>query len=68
MQNNTDVQKKSMDSEYSAGSELKKEPEQVVAASPGMTRFVQDYRVGQASGSRIAVQIDWAKGRMAVSY
>lgn len=68
MQNNTDVQIKSMDSDSSTDNQSKKAPEQNVAGLPSVNRFVQDFRVGQSSGSRIDVQIDWAKGRMAVSY
>jgi hypothetical protein len=67
MQSNTDVQKKSMDND-SSDSQSKKGPEQIVATSPEINRFVQDVRGRQSSGSRIDVQIDWAKGRMAVSY
>ncbi len=67
MHTNTDVQKKSMETDSSA-EKSKRGPEQLVAAVSGITRFVPDLRTGYSSGSRIDVQIDWAKGRMAVSY
>jgi len=35
---------------------------------PGITRLFEDLRSGYRSGSRIAVQIDWTKGRMALTY
>jgi hypothetical protein len=67
MQNKTDVQKEVMDNDASAEL-LKKSTEQIVSVIPGINRLMHDLRVGQSSGSRIDVQIDWAKGRMAVSY
>jgi hypothetical protein len=35
---------------------------------PGITRLFEDLRSGYRSGSRIAVQFDWIKGRMALTY
>jgi hypothetical protein len=67
MQNKTDVQKQAMDNDVSAD-QLKKSAEQIVSVIPGINRLMHDLRVGHSSGSRIDVQIDWAKGRMAVSY
>lgn len=67
MYNKTDVQKEAMDNNASSDV-LKKGTEQIVSVIPGINRFMHDLRVGYSSGSRIDVQIDWAKGRMAVSY
>lgn len=67
MQNKTDVQTQAMDNETPAD-QLKKGAEQIVSVIPGINRLMHDLRVGYSSGSRINVQIDWAKGRMAVSY
>lgn len=67
MYNKTDVQKEAMDNNASSDV-LKKGTEQIVSVIPGINRFMYDLRVGYSSGSRIDVQIDWAKGRMAVSY
>jgi len=66
MHNKTDVQKEAMDNNFSP--DLKKGTEQMVSVIPGINRFMHDLRVGYSSGSRIDVQIDWAKGRMAVSF
>jgi hypothetical protein len=66
MQNKTDVKKEVMDNDASA--ELLKKSTDIVSVIPGINRLMHDLRVGQSSGSRINVQIDWAKGRMAVSY
>jgi hypothetical protein len=62
MQNKTDVQKQAMDNDVSAD-QLKKSAEQIVSVIPGINRLMHDLRVGHSSGSRIDVQIDWAKGR-----
>lgn len=35
---------------------------------PKINRLIEDLRSGSRSGSRIDVQIDWAHGRMALSY
>lgn len=67
MHNETDVQKQVMGNDASADF-AKKDSEQVVSVIPGINRLMHDLRVGHSSGSRIGVQIDWAKGRMAVSY
>ena len=67
MQNKTDVQKEVMDNDASAEL-LKKSTDQIVSVIPGINRLMHDLRVGHSSGSRIDVQIDWAEGRMAVSY
>jgi hypothetical protein len=67
MQNKTDVQKLAMDSE-AAAEQIKSGGEQLVSVIPGINRLMHDLRVGHSSGSRINVQIDWAKGRMAVCY
>jgi hypothetical protein len=67
MHNKTDVQKDAMDNNSSPDL-LKKGTEQIGSVIPGINRFMHDLRVGYSSGSRIDVQIDWAKGRMAVSY
>jgi hypothetical protein len=67
MQNNTDAQKHAMENSP-VDTQLKKSSEHIVAAIPGINRLMHDLRVGHSSGSRIDVQIDWAKGRMAVSY
>jgi hypothetical protein len=67
MHNKTDVQKETMENNASPDL-LKKGTEQIVSVIPGINRFMHDLRVGYSSGSRIDVQIDWAKGRMAVSY
>lgn len=67
MHNKTDVQKEVMDNNASADL-LKKSSEQIASVIPGINRLMHDLRVGHSSGSRIDVQIDWAKGRMAVSY
>jgi len=68
MHNKTDVQKEAMENNASTDHLLKKGTEQIVSVIPGINRFMHDLRVGYSSGSRIDVQIDWAKGRMAVSY
>lgn len=68
MQSNTDVQKQAMNNHSPVDSQLKQGGEHIVAAIPGINRLMHDLRVGHSSGSRIDVQIDWAKGRMAVSY
>lgn len=67
MQSKTDVQKQAIDSNPSAD-QLKKGTDQIVSAMPGINRLMHDLRAGYSSGSRIDVQIDWAKGRMAVFY
>lgn len=46
----------------------KKGTDQVGSVMPGLNRFIEDLRTGYRSGSRIDVQIDWAKGRMAISH
>jgi hypothetical protein len=35
---------------------------------PKINRLIEDLRSGNRSGSRIDVHIDWAHGRMALSY
>jgi hypothetical protein len=67
MQTKTDVQKQVMDSD-SLVEQAKAAAEPIVSVIPGINRLMHDLRVGHSSGSRIDVQIDWAKGRMAVSY
>lgn len=47
---------------------MTKGSEQVVSGIPSINRMIEDLRSGYRSGSRIDVQIDWAKGRMAITY
>jgi hypothetical protein len=42
--------------------------EQIASVIPSINRMIEDIRSGYKSGSRIDVQIDWAKGRMAITY
>ena len=46
----------------------KKGSEQIASVMPSINRMIEDLRTGYKSGSRIDVQIDWAKGRMALTY
>lgn len=47
---------------------ITKGSEQIVSVMPSINRMIEDLRSGYKSGSRIDVQIDWAKGRMAITY
>jgi hypothetical protein len=68
MKNNIDLQKVQV-TENSVENNLgKKAIEPISAVIPSINRFIDDIRTGYRSGSRIDVQIDWAKGRMAISH
>ena len=67
MHNETDVQKQVMGNDVTVDLS-KKESAQTLSVIPGINRLMHDLRVGHSSGSRIGVQIDWAKGQMAISY
>lgn len=47
---------------------VKASADSVGSVIPGITRLFEDLRSGYRSGSRIAVQIDWIKGRIALTY
>lgn len=68
MQHQSDVLKQTKNTDSLTENQLKKGTEQMVSVIPGINRFIEDIRVGHSSGSRIDVQIDWAQGRMAISY
>jgi hypothetical protein len=69
MKNNNDLQTQPQLGETTLESNLvKKAAEPMAAVIPSINRFIEDIRTGYRSGSRIDVQIDWAKGRMAISH
>jgi len=66
MKNDNNITLQAGVSNYTLESTLtKKGSEQII---PGINRMIEDLRSGYKSGSRIDVQIDWAKGRMALTY
>jgi hypothetical protein len=42
--------------------------EKLSSGISGVNRFIEDLRGKPKPGTRIDVQIDWAQGRMAISY
>lgn len=69
MKNNNNLQNQPQVAETLSESNLvKKAAEPIAAVIPSINRFIEDIRSGYRSGSRIDVQIDWAKGRMAISH
>ena len=54
--------------EESNNNALVKGAEKIASGISGVNRFIEDLRGKPTPGNRIDVQIDWAKGRMAISY
>ena len=54
--------------EESNSNPLVKGAEKIAYSMSGVNRFIEDLRGKPTPGNRIDVQIDWAQGRMAVSY
>jgi len=54
--------------EESSNNSLMKGAEKISSGISGVNRFIEDLRGKPTPGNRIDVQIDWAQGRMAISY
>jgi hypothetical protein len=54
--------------EESNNNSLLKGAEKIASGITGVNRFIEDLRGKPTPGNRIDVQIDWAHGRMAISY
>ena len=54
--------------EESSNNQLVKGAEKISSGISGVNRFIEDLRGKPTPGNRIDVQIDWAHGRMAISY
>jgi hypothetical protein len=69
MKNNNDLKIEAQVTDCLTENEgFQKGNDSIITVIPGINRLLEDLRTGYRSGSRIDVQIDWAHGRMALSY